>query len=733
MSTMMAARLLCSILGMTVAVAAAAAPEGGVLAELAFLDEIPNYGEVDAGHIAIDLSPYPTRRFPLLLDTGASFSVMTPRYARSVGVSVRSAKDSFYRKSTVLGRDLEFRVDTRRSDTSGWALGDVGLLGGNFLDSYVVEVDYEKRRVRFLDPDRHAVSEDSAAPGEVVVPMRLIEHCPAMEIRLGSGSAWFIIDTGAPLDLGISEERARALGFEADPEDRTVSGRNYLGSYRRVSKKIRRATVGDFDVIDPTLWIAIREKASYRTTTLAGPDQAILGNEFMRRFRVRFDYPHRQVALLPRLPESLAAEATARALPEGAPDPVPVPERVAPPIPPPLPQVEPDAPARAATPREHQVWLELTSPSEGAVAAGAVDWIEVAGWAGSRETVAYDIAVVVDVSGSTAYASGIDVDQNGKLGKARRRRENWRNFNPRHFCSDPGDTILAAELLATKRLVDLLDPNRSRIGLLSFADRGQLHAAVGSDREAFSEVLRALEKHFGSGWTNLADATRLAMEALVNASRGEADPPLRVILILSDGYPTFPGSEENAAKAALEAAREAAELDVRIYTFALGLGEIREEDVFAKMAIATGGEHVRVDKPGEIVQELPLINLAQVAEVAIENISANERGRATRILPDGSFDGFVRLQPGENRIRVTARAEGGAERSVERSLWFESRAPRDEREAEALAREREKLLGDLRLRTVEAELMRDIRLQRRARQAQWREIEVRIDASDREN
>jgi hypothetical protein len=246
-------------------------------------------------------------------------------------------------------------------------------------------------------------------------------------------------------------------------------------------------------------------------------------------------------------------------------------------------------------------------------------------------------------------------------------------------------------------------------------------------------VLQALEQSFGSGWTNLAHAVRLATEALVNASKGELDPPLRAILILSDGYPTFPGSEENAAKAALDAAQEADALDVRIYTFALGLGEIREEDVFAKMAIVTGGEHVRVDKPGEIVQELPLINLAQVADVAIQNVSADERGRATRILPDGSFDGFVKLHPGENRIRVTARAEGGAERSVERRLWFESREPRDAREAEAFAREREKLLGDLRVRTVEAELVHDMRLKRRARQAQLRKIEVSVDESDRED
>ena len=44
--------------------------------------------------------------------------------------------------------------------------------------------------------------------------------------------------------------------------------------------------------------------------------------------------------------------------------------------------------------------------------------------------------------------------------------------------------------------------------------------------------------------TNLADATRRAVTAL-----GETQPGRRpVLLILSDGYPTTPGSERNAAR-----------------------------------------------------------------------------------------------------------------------------------------------------------------------------------------
>ncbi len=59
-------------------------------------------------------------------------------------------------------------------------------------------------------------------------------------------------------------------------------------------------------------------------------------------------------------------------------------------------------------------------------------------------------------------------------------------------------------------------------------------------------------------------------------------------------------------------------------------------------------------------------------------------GYSTRLQngSDGSFDGFVKLLPGENRIRVAARSEDGSERTAERSVWFESSEPADAREAE---------------------------------------------------
>ncbi|MGI9590218.1 MAG: vWA domain-containing protein, partial [Myxococcota bacterium] len=193
---------------------------------------------------------------------------------------------------------------------------------------------------------------------------------------------------------------------------------------------------------------------------------------------------------------------------------------------------------------------------------------------------------VVDVSGRTAFASGVDVDGDGKLGRKRREVDQWRRFNPRHLSSDPGDTVLAAELLATRRLIELLDSERSRVGLVSFADGASLLAPVGSDGAALAEGLAILEENFGSGATNLAAALDLATQTLV-AAAGEGRK--KSILVPSDGDPMALENEWAAAKAARERAEEARAAGVRIYTFALGTEEIGEEDVYAAIAAQTGG------------------------------------------------------------------------------------------------------------------------------------------------
>lgn len=130
------------------AVASAADPPRPI-ADLPFHEDAPPY------RIVVDVAPEGNaRRMPLMLDTGAATSVMSPRYARDLGVRVDPLQQDPYRRATVLGRDLLFHVYTRRSDTATTGGGfEFAVLGGDFLSRYVLELDFRTRRVRFFDPD----------------------------------------------------------------------------------------------------------------------------------------------------------------------------------------------------------------------------------------------------------------------------------------------------------------------------------------------------------------------------------------------------------------------------------------------------------------------------------------------------------------------------------------------------------------------------------------------------
>ena len=164
------------------AAARADAPAEAVRAELPFLES----GEKN--RIYVDLAPAGSARpLRLLLDTGANASVMTPGAAKAAGVRVRRDKRDPYRRKTVLGRDLLFWVDSRRTDTASRTGWEFGLLGGDFLAEYVVELDFAGQRVRFLDRDRFHVPASATAEGEAVLPLKIVSNRPPVTSRERQG------------------------------------------------------------------------------------------------------------------------------------------------------------------------------------------------------------------------------------------------------------------------------------------------------------------------------------------------------------------------------------------------------------------------------------------------------------------------------------------------------------------------------------------------------------------
>ncbi len=340
---------------------------------------------------------------------------------------------------------------------------------------------------------------------------------------------------------------------------------------------------------------------------------------------------------------------------------------------------------------EEQVWLDLLRP-EGAL-SGPLALAPVEGWA-TTGAGGHDVVLVLDVSGSTLLPSGDDVDGDGKVGRKLRSADDpLRSFNPRRLCSDPGDSVRAAEIAAARRFVDALDPDHTRLGLVVFADSAEERAPVGASRERLEAELDRLAREADFGWaaTNLAGALDRAGESLAAAAEPVPSAPgaagrRRWIVILSDGTPNLPGNPRRAADEARARLGGAVDQGIRIHAFALGLQVMEDGQVFREISEATGGRFAWVKRPADVVARLADVDLSGVAEIEVRNASTGEAGRAVRVSPDGRFDGVVPISPGENRIRVTARGPRGSESVTERVVHFDPReadGPEERRAADA--------------------------------------------------
>ena len=337
--------------------------------------------------------------------------------------------------------------------------------------------------------------------------------------------------------------------------------------------------------------------------------------------------------------------------------------------------------------------LELVTPEDGLEIRGPVGLIEVSGRAVRSPAGLYDMVVALDLSVSALYPSGLDVDADGVVGRLRRTRDVSGGYRPhRRWTTDSGDTIARLELVATQRLFEGLESERVRAGLLTFAGRSRVRAPLGPPELALAALERVKVRLDPSG-TDLGAATRAALRLF---RKSPAPARERILVVLSDGQPTRPAPEIFARDAALRAARRAAEAGVRIFAFALGDEAAEAAETFREMARVSGGEFFRVERPGDVLLELPHVEYMKVASVEIENATTGAGARAVRVFADGSFDAYVPLAAGENRLFIQAITTDGEALVSERTVHY---AP-----SPGLPADLESLAQALRLRTLETEL-----------------------------
>ena len=316
--------------------------------------------------------------------------------------------------------------------------------------------------------------------------------------------------------------------------------------------------------------------------------------------------------------------------------------------------------------------------------------------ADSERPAEFDVMLVIDVSGSTEHASGVDVDGDGTVGfNPQLELVEPGRYPPEMQSTDEGDTILAAEVRAAEALIETLDPERVRVGVISFSgemdpETGErkkwnqqdawLDVPLTSQHDRAASAVRGILARGPHGGTNFAAGVRLAVRELAGLS-GSKSPPKpgakKVVLFLTDGLPTFPiglGSVANPGdtEAALSAASLAHKAGITMNTYALGPNALTNPIAATEMARLTLGNFLAVRNPGDIISFLQGVTFANIEDVVFTNLTTREISTDVDLSPDGSFRGFVPVREGLNKVRITALASDGASGSVDIDLVFET-------------------------------------------------------------
>jgi hypothetical protein len=250
-----------------------------------------------------------SRTFLFQLDSSAAASSIDPEQAARLDVKLQTV-DAAAASSSLSARDVLLELPglqlpmtslpelSRQKFAEQSGQSSLGVLGKDFFDRVVIEVDYVRQTVQLYDPSVFTYSGTGKS-----FPLSSAGGLPLLRAKAEiSGhktvDADFVLDTG--LDSAIvfyraftDSERISAAHFKTVPAyypEIDNGAKILLG-------RLKGFQIGQYAVETPVA--VFSQSNSYVTTDkkIAGA----IGSDFLRRFTVIFDFPHQRVILEPNL------------------------------------------------------------------------------------------------------------------------------------------------------------------------------------------------------------------------------------------------------------------------------------------------------------------------------------------------------------------------------------------------------------------------------------------------
>jgi predicted aspartyl protease len=241
----------------------------------------------DGNHILISDVVVNDHQVRLILDTGASLTILNPKTA----IACKSQKLAGTLKSNNFGEIFDAEPVT----VSTLKLGQIvlrdlpgivtnsewigqGLIGGLAFERMAVTIDYHSKTLTLAK----AASSGKSA---FVVPMILIDSVPYVRLRAnGKSLGLFAIDTGSYCSI-ISRDQIDDESIYYGEKILSLSGTTYL----RGSTVLRNLELGDLQIEEMPFSVCSNQISA-----------GVLGCDFLSHYSVTIDYPNRRLMLEPR-------------------------------------------------------------------------------------------------------------------------------------------------------------------------------------------------------------------------------------------------------------------------------------------------------------------------------------------------------------------------------------------------------------------------------------------------
>lgn len=339
--------------------------------------------------------------------------------------------------------------------------------------------------------------------------------------------------------------------------------------------------------------------------------------------------------------------------------------------------------------------IQILSPKDGARITEDQKTILISGKVAS-DTVRspnVDIILVLDISGSTANSAGAEFASQNELpdkylfgGSASPTPQisisrRGVGVGPPLFESmryNLRNSIFGAEIIASRRLLAQLNPQTTRVGVITFAKEARLAQPLTQD---FDQVRRVLDEVYWAGpngGTNMVEGIRLGISELMGLGQSEKrQDAVKTQFFMTDGVPTLPTGDGNRfsetdVQLTLNAARLAGKAGIKVHVFGLGEDAISFPVAAQGIANESAGTYTPISRPADVLAIMDRVSVVGVDFVQVVNQTVGQKAAQIRLAADGFFSAALPVVDGRNQIEVLARTSDGSNSRASITVFYQA-------------------------------------------------------------